>query len=77
MKVSINKIIRYFEVDAEYRLKLGVLFQLLQETVIRHTEAVGMSTQEILEQRGTAWVLHTKSRLKFIVILNTGKRLQR
>jgi acyl-ACP thioesterase len=58
VKIHLEKEIGYFEVDADYRLKPGVFFQLLQETAIRHTEAVGLGTQTLLETRGAAWLLH-------------------
>ena len=40
MKVSIERKISFFEVDANYRLKTGIFFQALQNTAIQHTEQV-------------------------------------
>lgn len=57
MRVRFEKDINYFEIDAHSCLRLGVLFKLLQETAIIHTERVGLGT-ELLRKQGVAWILN-------------------
>jgi len=56
MKHRITREISYFEIDPNFRLKLGSLFKLLQEAAISHSESVGMGAREV-GKREVAWVL--------------------
>jgi hypothetical protein len=42
MKVTLAKQVKYFGVDALFKLKLGHLFRLFQEAAIEHSEKVGL-----------------------------------
>ncbi len=57
MKVTLHTQVKYFEVDAHFKLKLGHLFKLLQEAAIEHSEKVGWGSKTLVDT-GSVWVLN-------------------
>ncbi|MFC1504889.1 acyl-[acyl-carrier-protein] thioesterase [Thermodesulfobacteriota bacterium] len=57
MKITLHKQVKYFEVDAHFKLKLGHLFKLLQEAAIEHSEKVGLGSKTLVDT-GSVWVLN-------------------
>ena len=52
--------LRSKDVDMHRRLRTSVLFELLQEAAIAHTEALGMGREKTLD-RGLLWIVTMQS----------------
>lgn len=57
MKAHFPRQISYYEIDPEYKLKLGNLFKLIQESAIYHSDSVGLGSVRT-RSRGFAWFLN-------------------
>jgi len=57
MKVELKKSIRFFEVDAKFRLRPRALLNYLQEAMAVHTDNTGYGSLHLMAQ-GNAWILH-------------------
>ena len=57
MKVTVTKRIGFYEIDADYELRLKPLLNVMQEAAAAHSDRAGYSTAELLAG-GRAWVLH-------------------
>lgn len=57
MKVSDNRVVKYSEVDAGFRLRLSWACRWFQEVAGRHAEQAGEPLREMRES-GFAWILH-------------------
>jgi len=57
MKAHFPRLINYYEIDPDYKLKLGYFFKLIQESAIYHSESVGLGSIRI-RKGGFAWFLN-------------------
>ncbi len=57
MKARMPRQIQYFEVDSDFKLRLGPLFRLMQEAAVIHTNKAGFSPQTMLDT-GCFWVAY-------------------
>lgn len=56
MKIEQTATVGYDELDANFRMKLPVLFQWLQRAALNHSEAVGLKSEQMLADGGV-WIL--------------------
>lgn len=57
MKAHFPRQINYYEIDPDYKLKLGYFFKLIQESAIYHSDSVGLGSLRI-RKGGFAWFLN-------------------
>jgi len=57
MKAHFPRQVNYYEIDPEYKLKLGYFFKLIQESAVYHSDSVGLGSKGI-RKRGFAWFLN-------------------
>jgi len=57
MKAHFPRQINYYEIDPDYKIKLGYFFKLLQESAIYHSDSVGLGSVKI-RKSGFAWFLN-------------------
>lgn len=57
MKITFTHTINYFETDMNYKAKLPVLFQQLQNAAVSHAEKAGYRMDSLI-QSGQGWVLN-------------------
>ena len=57
MKIEQTTQVQYDDVDADFRMKLPVLFQRLQRAALHHSESVGLSNEKMVAD-GAVWILN-------------------
>jgi len=57
LKIKFTHTINYFETDMNYKAKLPVLFQQLQNAAVSHAEKAGYRMDSLI-QSGQGWVLN-------------------
>ncbi len=57
MKIEQTTVVDYDEVDTAFRMKLPILFQLLQRAAVHHSEQVGLGSADMVAA-GAVWILN-------------------